>query len=291
MRKLAAVTLFVLLLAALGMSTALAQDVGEITVNCDNGTSFTNGIEFRVIQMRAGFDYTATAIGLNGFDPVLAVLGEDMNGICADDSPEAANYGAYLPSTDEVDPSPRSAQITFNHSDPSGFQDVSLVVGGYGNQSGEFLLILEGMAITSEDNLGDPYAVRVTPAMVEAETPIIVYALAAMQSSVDPILSRIDAEFNAVLDPAGNPMICDDAGTDTCWAEGPELGEFGVSIIDGVLPGGSLDANLVVDTSVLELTNDPEQNFINLLVSSYQGNEGQYVVVFHVGTAEAAAGK
>lgn len=278
---------FVMLLVVLvGVSATMAQDVGEITVNCDNGVTFTNGIEFQVVQMRAGFTYTATAIGVNGFDPVLAVLGEDMSGICADDIREAASYAAYLPSSGEVDSSSTSSQITFHHNDPSGFQTISLVVGGYGDARGEFILILEGMAVTPADNAGDAYAVRVTPAMVETEIPIIVYALASLGSSVDPLLGRIDADFNVIRDGNNLPFVCDDAGTDSCYTQGPTLDEYGVSIVDGVLPGGPLDAYLMVDTSLLELTEEADLNFINFLVSSYEGATGDYVMVFHVGTAD-----
>jgi hypothetical protein len=277
-----------LLVALFSLTAVFAQDIGEISVTCPGGLSFTNGIEFRVVQMRAGFDYTATVIGLNGFDPILAVLNEDLQGgLCSDDDRNAAEYGAYLPSTGEVEPSSTSAQVIFNHNDRSGFQDISLVVGGYGDAYGEFLLILEGMATTQTDNAGDAYSVRVTPAMVESESPIIVYALQAFNSQSDPILSRIDSEFNAVDGSDGRPMVCDDAGTDSCWAEGPTLEDFYVSITGDVLPGGQLDAALVQDTSMLELTNDPDTNFINFLVNSYQGNEGQYVLVFHVGSTEA----
>ncbi len=278
---------FVILLVALvGVSTTVAQDVGEITVNCDNGVSFTNGIQFQVVQMRAGFTYTATAIGINGFDPVLAVLGENMSGVCVDDAPQAASYGAYLPSSGEVDSSNTSSQITFHHNDPTGFQTISLVVGGYNNARGEFVLILEGMAVTPADNVGDPYAVRVTPAMVEANIPIVVYSLASLESSVDPLLGRVDADYNVIMDADNLPFVCDDAGTESCYTQGPSLDEYGVSIVNGVLPGGPLDSYLMVDTGLLELHDDPNLNFINFLVSSYEGATGDYVMAFHVGTAE-----
>src|SRR5262245_5280181 len=71
---------------------------GGFSVNCDNGTSFSNGVEFRIHQMRTGFNYTATAIGLNGFDPVLAVLNTNSNnGLCNDDDATATQYTANLP--------------------------------------------------------------------------------------------------------------------------------------------------------------------------------------------------
>src|SRR5687768_10016319 len=137
--------LFIALVAGFIMAlTAAAPASAQFTVTCDNGAEFSSGIEFRVIQMRSGFTYTATAIGMNGFDPVLAVLNADGTGLCSDDEPIAASYTANLPTTGVVPSSSLSSQVTFNHSDPSGFQDISLVVGGFGDQTGEFVLILEG---------------------------------------------------------------------------------------------------------------------------------------------------
>ncbi|MBC7810416.1 MAG: hypothetical protein H7175_04680, partial [Burkholderiales bacterium] len=61
-----------------------AQSAG-ITVTCDNGQTINNGMEVTVIQMRSGFTYTATAIGINGFDPVLAVIDTTTgSGLCTD---------------------------------------------------------------------------------------------------------------------------------------------------------------------------------------------------------------
>src|SRR5690242_10145881 len=128
--------LFIALVAGFIMAlTAVAPASAQFNVTCDNGAQFSNGVEFRVIQMRAGFTYTATAIGLNGFDPVLAVLNADGTGLCSDDEPVAASYSVNLPTTGLIAATSLSSQVTFNHSDPSGFQDISLVVGGFGDQT------------------------------------------------------------------------------------------------------------------------------------------------------------
>ncbi|PJF26120.1 MAG: hypothetical protein CUN53_09315, partial [Phototrophicales bacterium] len=56
----------------MSVSMVSAQPVG-LSVTCDNGASFENGVEVIVNQMRTGFTYRATAVGIGGFDPVLAV--------------------------------------------------------------------------------------------------------------------------------------------------------------------------------------------------------------------------
>ena len=79
---------------------AHAQLPAGMSVTCDDGTSFSNGVEVIAHQMRVGYTYTATAIGLNGFDPVLAVLdAQTGQGLCNDDSDSAASYAVDLPST------------------------------------------------------------------------------------------------------------------------------------------------------------------------------------------------
>ncbi len=287
MKRLWMVLIVGLVLIVFAAPAVQAQDLGEFTVNCDDGTSFSNGIEFRVNQMRARFDYTATVIGLGSFDPVLAVLGQDGSGLCSDNSADARRYEADLPTTGRVSASSRSSQIIFNHNDRSGFQDISLVVGGYGDQYGEFILVLEGMGITPEDNAGDSYSVRITPAMIASGVPISVYAITRGQSRVDPILARIDENFDVIEDMRGNPILCDDAGNPSlCYGSTEALDPYSVTINTGRLPGWEYDSYLSLDIADVTLNDDPDFNFFNFLVSSYGSSQGQYLMVFHVGTAE-----
>src|SRR5215212_967340 len=117
------------------LTLSLVAPVGaqDYSVTCNNGGSFDNGVEVQVVQMRTGFDYRATAIGLNGFDPVLAVLDASGEGLCDDDNPDASGYSANLPSTGAVPASNLSSQVTFSNNSGNAFEDISLVVGGYGN--------------------------------------------------------------------------------------------------------------------------------------------------------------
>jgi len=255
------------------------------SVTCDNGAQFDNGVEVIVTQMRAGYTYTATAIGLNGFDPVLAVLDSTGVGLCDDDNTVAARYSASLPTTGNVPASRLSSQVRFSHNDPSGFADMSLVVGGFGNTSGEFILILEGMGVTREDNGGDPFAVRITPSMISSGVPLTAYMF-ARTNELDPLIARIDADFNTVVDNDGNPVACDDAGdASLCWGKSTNLSGSFVTTEGGRLGGFDYDAMLSLPLTDLQLNRNPDLNFINLLMTSYQQSSfGQYVLVLHMGT-------
>lgn len=263
---------------------------GEIasgmTVTCDTGVTFNNGVEVVVSQMRSGFTYTATAVGLNGFDPVLAVLDANGNGLCSDDDANAASYAANLPTTGSVNGSNLSSQVRFDQNSAETFADVSLVVGGFGNQTGEFLLILEGMAVTSGDQAGDPFLVQVTQEMLNSGVPLTVYMLTRGQSGVDPYIYLLDANGNPLQDDSGADVYCDDAGNpNLCYGDSVALDNSTVTINTGTLPGWTLDSMLSLPLSAFTFEADAV-NYLNYLMTSFGSSEGQYLLVFHMGIGE-----
>jgi len=264
-----------------------AQTSQSVSVTCDTGAEFDNGVEIIVGQIRSGFTYTATAIGLNGFDPVLAVLGEDGSGLCNDDDSVASIYAANLPTTGAVAPSNLSSQVTFHSTSDTGFQDISLVVGGFGGQQGEVVLILEGMGVTAADNAGDPFSVNITPEMVGAGVPLSLYMLTRGQSSVDPLIYMVDSEFNVITDDAGADIMCDDAGTTLCWGDSVDLSDYSVTINTGTLPGWQYDAMLMLPLDNFVPDADRDFNFVNFLMTSYQNQtQGEYLLAFHFGIGD-----
>ena len=256
-----------------------------VSVTCDNGATFDNGVEIIVNQMRSGFTYTATAVGINGFDPVLAVLSSSGNGLCSDDESSARRYSADLPTTGLVSASNLSAQVTFDQNSASAFDDVSLVVGGFGNTSGEFILILEGMGVTAADGAGDPFSVRLTPGMVASGVPLTVYMITRGDGSVDPLVYRADENLGVMADENGNDIYCDDAGnSELCYGQSVDLSRSSVTIDTGTLPGWQYDAMLLIPIDQVQLSSDPDFNFYNFVMTSYQQQTlGQYLLVFHVG--------
>ncbi|NWG18368.1 MAG: trypsin-like peptidase domain-containing protein [Chloroflexi bacterium] len=258
---------------------------GGVHVDCGRDASFDNGVEIIVRQMRAGFEYTATAIGLNGFDPVLAVLDSNTGqGICADDEAVAAGYTASLPSTGDVVASDLTAQVRFSQTSGQNMADVSLVVGGFGNAAGEFLLIVEGMAATAADGKGDPFSVRLTPGMVASGVPLTVYMI-SKTTALDPLMYLADDNYNVFVFNDGTELFCDDAGSDQCWGESHNLSNSYVPQINGrLLPGGEYDAMLRIPISDFEIR--PDEFFaLTFMMTSYrQTTFGDYLIAFHAGT-------
>ena len=254
-----------------------------VNVTCPDGRQITNGIKITVVQMRTGFDYTATALGIDGFDPVLAVL--DPRGrasLCNDDERNAANYSADLPTTGYVPSNSTTAQVPFRNVG-SGFSDVSLVVGGFNEgEEGEFLLVLEGMAYTELDNVGDPFAMEITPSMIASGIDPTIY-MVSVTDRLDPYISMIDTEYNMYVDEKGNQIwYCDDAGnSDYCYGESTTmLGSYISRAANRPKLGGyGLDAMLTLPLEA----GDEFFTVHALMHSSGFSSFGNYLVAFHLG--------
>ncbi|MBC7810077.1 MAG: hypothetical protein H7175_02970 [Burkholderiales bacterium] len=290
MRRVYVLILLGLLSLGVLVGPVSAQSAG-ITVTCDNGQTINNGMEVTVIQMRSGFTYTATAIGINGFDPVLAVIDTTTgSGLCTDDEPTAASYTANLPTTGAIGGTSTTSQIRFNQNSSGDFADVSLVVGGFNNTVGEFLLVLEGMAVTEADGGGDPFSLRLTPGLVGSGVPLTVYMI-SIPDTLDSLFFLTDENLNAINDQQGNVMGCDDAGnTNLCYGQSTNLTGSSVMTRQGNLGGFQLDAMMTLPLQPYTTLNFFEEQFFNYLMTSADGSTGNYVVAFHAATSNNTVG-
>jgi hypothetical protein len=263
-------------------------DINSARVACPDGTEISNGAEIQ-INMRPGFTYTATAVGIDGFDPVIAILDENGVQACNDDEPDAANVTADLPTTGEVSGSDTDAQLPFSHNFNS-FATISIVVGDYEGQTGEFLLILEGMAVTSADGngdgAGDPFSAHLTQNMVNSSVPLSVYMLSA-GGDLDSYIEFVDSDNEVIVLDEGERVECDDAGdSDNCWGESYDLSRARV----GNTRGRDTDSMMSIYLEGFPLDPDPEFNYFNYLMTSYeQASFGDYIVVFHMGVGDSEA--
>ncbi|HLV36891.1 MAG TPA: serine protease [Spirillospora sp.] len=261
-------------------STQSSVIVEGVTATC-NGVTITNGVEIIVRLMRPSFSYTATAIGIGDFDPVLIVRDTTAPTDCLsnDDAPDASGYQVNLPSTGNVRASAQSAQLIFRHSN-SSMTDISLIVGEFSGRSGEFVLILDGMAVTREDNDGDPFTLQITSSMVNSSVPLSVYMI-GREAQLDPYFSVIDyADYTIWTDTDGNRIFCDDGGNSTtCWDTAASLNGFQVVRgSQGVVTADSQDAMLRLPIQQLQ----PQP--VTFLMSSFnRASTGLYLVAFHMG--------
>ena len=215
-----------------------------ISVQCPDGSSFDDGSELTV-NMRSGFNYTATAIGIDGFDPIIAVT-DGSTTLCNDDSTAAAGYVVGMPTTGDVPASSTSAQMPFSYNGSKSFGDVSIIVGSVDNAPGEFVLVIEGLAVTtadgSGDGAGDPFTTHITPNMHASGIPISAYMI-SVSDGLDSFLYIVDQDNHSIQLTDKSYYACDDAGTDSCWGNSSPLAKSYVSRENGkVLAGGDYDS-------------------------------------------------
>ena len=281
------VLIAMLLLTAAIASPAAAQ--AEFTCNDGSGVVVTNGVEFTA-NVRPG-EYRATVVGLNGFDPVIAVIETEVGGhLCNDDEPLAAAYAGELPTTGPIPPSGLSAQMDFTNTG-SDFMDVTILVGGLNGQPGEFILLFQGMQVTDADGEGDPFAINASPNVVNSGVGINAYTL-HVDSSFDPLMLVVD-ENNEVVEISSGAIACDDASnSDACWTAGDPLVSlegFGLTDGENTVVADPYDPYIAIPTSLLDASLEHDSAWINYLVTGAQYQQGMstgsYVFAIHTGTA------
>jgi len=250
-----------------------------VSFTCDN-LQVTNGIEVVVNQMRPGSTYSATVIGIGDFDPILYV-GETARrdqGLCNDDSRNAANVAVNLPGlTGIIEANSRSSNLSFSHSNRN-LTDISFIVGSFNSTPGEFILILEGMAVTQGDGAGDPFSVYVTPGMIATGNPFMV-AMIGTERQLDPYFFATDSNGNQVNSANGQQLACDDGGTQYCNAASFNMSGVQLRTAAGfVFNADEFDAVLLADPAAVP---NPTTFYFS---SSGRRSTGNYLLMFFFGT-------
>ncbi len=178
-------------------------------------------------DVRPGFTYQVTVLGLNGFDPVIGLEAEDGSGLCNDDAPVAVGSQVSVPGVGLVTADALTAQVLFTTSGAIG--DIQMRIGGFGGAGGRYVAVFEGLAIapnTEQD------AVTLSVSQAVQNEPIYVYMVSQL-ASLDPYMQL-----------AGTNFVCDDAGAGSC-ADTPPFPGGGVSITNGgTYIAGQYDAGI-----------------------------------------------
>lgn len=273
---------------ALLLIAPAGQAQNAAAVNCPDGTLIRNGIEV-IVQVPPQTTQIATAIGIDGFDPVMAVIGPDGGTRCVDDTARAREHTISLPTTGPVLPTNLSAQMVVAHSRDT-LADVSIVVGGFFDTGGQFVLILEGGNVTPDDGLGaiagDPISVVVTPNMVNSGNPLTAYMLAGDDTELDPFMQVVRTVSDTIVPielEDGRNFACDDAGNpDLCWGLSNGLTNSYFRRANSELTGFLFDSMMTIPLDLVAVEDEPVQ--LTWHMTSYeQATVGPYVAAFHIG--------
>jgi len=249
---------------------------GQLSVSCGQSVEFDNGVEVVLANLNPGEVVRVSAIGLDGFDPVLAVFDGANEGRCSDDSADTSGYAFNLPTTGTVAPASLNAQLTI---EAVGNEVYSVIVGGFDNQTGEFLIVIEGVSLIADDGLGDRYIVNATSL---GPQPTVTAYMISTASDLDPILYLTNGDNVPINDDNGSPIACDDAGSsELCWTGPLGVASSEMTVFGGAtLRGGERDAALLLRPEILDTYGGARLRF---LASSYQQSSfGDYVMILQL---------
>jgi hypothetical protein len=280
--KLVMLLIFVILSSTV-MSNIVAQEQGLLPYTCEDGTIFENAVA-TTINLRAG-QYTVAVLGVDGFDPQIAVVDFDNKELaCVQDSPEAADYTVNLVTSGKIDASNKNAQAIFNVGE--NFTDVSVIVSDQANSNGELVLLFGTLRATSSDVTGDPIVVALDEPVLKADIPISAY-MVSLQGSLDALI-EVATKNNKPVSLDGARIYCDDWDTIACFGREnilSEEGEYSISaFVDTQLY--SVDAVLTLDDVTLERVKTARGNLV-FLMTRFGDVEGEYMVALHMGVGKA----
>jgi|GEM_PF-2812823 len=257
-----------------GVSGSGNVDDDVFIITCDNGLEVVGGARFTFININPGFSYTVTAIGIDGFDPVLAVATAPGEGSCNDDAPAAEGSEVAVPGVGLVEANNLTAQVRVQGTGGN----VDVFVGGFQGSTGQFAMIIEGLAINPADEL-DAFLISVPQVLVQEE--LGVYMISRDGSRVDPYmevyggdgLQTDPLDFNQVSLLA----LCDDAGVGDC-SDTPEFPGGGIFIRNGNrYEAGNTDAGISASLGTTD-------RFLYAFGSYNGASTGDYGIVV-IGTA------
>ncbi len=253
------------------LATTADGEMG-VALLCDARRASDNAVLLSFPNLPQG-DYMATILGLGDSEPIAARFNADADeGLCYRAEGEIASYGANLPTTGEVPPSPNSVRIAFDG------PTARLVIGDAQSLPAEFLVFLEGFA-TSETGRGAPLTLFISEGMATSGRTLAIYAVGA-DERIDPSLAQVDEALNVMTDAEGLTVQCEDAGIpDVCWGESTSLAGQTL-LLDGVTLG------MVAEDAMLSLPMSPELSggAVNFLVTDAKGGQSPYIWILHIVT-------
>ncbi|MCL4879895.1 MAG: discoidin domain-containing protein [Anaerolineae bacterium] len=245
----------------------VADDTFVIT--CDTGEEIIGGVKFTFLNINPGFNYRVTAIGIDDFDPSLAVVTAPGEGRCNDDEVRAATSEVAVPGFGLLTATNRTAQVTVN-TPRAG--NVDVIVGGYQGATGQFAMVIEGLAINPRTEL-DGFLISV-PSVVQ-DQEIGVY-MVSRYTNLDSYMMLWTGE-GLQQDPINFDTVtaildCDDVAVGNC-ASVPAFPGGGVSITNGnTYVAGATDAGII-------MTPNSNEKFLFAFGSSNEGSTGDYAII------------
>lgn len=276
----------ILMTLCLGVSAVLAQqdDVvvteanrdNSFVVQCEDGRQLVGGVKITFLDVSPGFSYQVTAMGVQDFDPAIAVVTEPGIGECNNNNPEVVGSQVAVPGIGFAEAQATAAQFLARAPrDPS--ENLEILIGGYAGSSGRFAAVIENFGVNPAEEL-DRFLMQVPTS--SAREPLGVFMI-GQTDNINPYMQVVD-NLEQYIDPfdvetVTISAICDDVTVEPC-DDTPSMDGGGVILENSeTYVADNLDAGIIRAPN----TNQP---MLYSFGASQQDSTGDYAIVV-TGTA------
>lgn len=213
-------------------------------VMCEDGRQLVAGLKITFLDAQPGVSYQITAMGIEDFDPVIAVVTEPGVGECNNNEPDSIGSQVAVPGIGFLEASAATAQLDAT-APRSASETLEVLVGGYAETSGRFAVAIEDFDITTPDEV-NRFLVQVPSA--SSREPLGVFMI-GRTNDLNPYLTLV-TDLQQYADPfdveAVTPtQVCDDSANATCVTT-PAMEGGGVIIENGqTFVADNLDAGII----------------------------------------------
>lgn len=271
-------TIIAVLLACVIATAGIMTFAQGVEIDCGDDLIILDGIDVQFLNVSAQDVHYVSVLGIDEFDPVLAVFNQQQFGSCNDNSVEASGIYVDLPATGEIFESEFNSQMEFTNN-----TFMRVVVGEYDDFGGEAVLMVEGLTM---DGQPDRIDVVVTESMIESQIPLTFYALPVTED-LDLTMALVDDNGVPLLADNSEPVECDDAGdNDLCWGAHVPLLDAYTNVSDTRITEGTVISPMLT----IPLTPDDAGSIVPVQIGISELDEagvtGEYVFLMYYGVGE-----
>lgn len=205
-RQFILISIFLLLL---GVVPAVGAKPSAQFAGCDFEDKLDSGAFFYARQLN-GVDLNVTVLGVDGFDPAVALRNAETGEIlvCNDDGRDIESVAVNLPSV-TTEPSEKNAQASVRVPSDERW-DVEIIVTSADDVLGEFVVLISGPSVFPAADQ-DLYGMATSQSMVDAEVPIGIYVanLGLPQNPLNPeVTFKFGEDFSETCKASSSSRLC-----------------------------------------------------------------------------------
>lgn len=265
-----------------------SSDGLALALDCGDGNIYNNAVEVYLSNPSANRQYDVMVFGVGDFHPIFAIEDTQTGTLhCIQEHDPIERITLTLPSVGVVKAHPTHSTMSITPPNTGGAYSFSVYVASPADDTGEFVVMVDGVALDTDRSSTDFYSVSLTPSLVNSRTPISIYMM-GIEPQNDPILYLVDPNTGDIFHLDNDVAVrCDDAGYTSCFGGNTDLYAGGITFGEVNVPFRFTDAMLTLPVDDVNPSAD-EVLYFNVAATSYlETDNNTYRIFFHLSNAGA----